>query len=139
MREIKFRVWDGRKFYSPEPIKYKGKPALDPNGDKIKLLASHWSYVPNTQYIWQHYTGLKDDNGKEIYEGDILDSIESTEVFYPNRMVVEYHGIAFAFVGKTKRDQPPRSEYTFDTVTNSDIETYPAIVIGNIYENPELI
>ena len=127
MREIKFRGWNPLE-EDPHFFYFDLETIRDEDNE------ANWQ---NMELVMQ-YTGLKDKNGKEIYEGDILDAVESTEVFHPNRMVVEYHGMAFAFVGKTKREQPLRSEYTFDTITNSDIETYPAIVIGNIYENPEL-
>ena len=65
MREIKFRVWNKN-----EAVFHYLK------------FGDHWILSeddPNTQgfVVYQQYTGLKDENGKEIYEGDILGYPES--------------------------------------------------------------
>lgn len=66
------------------------------------------------------YTGLRDKNNKEIYEGDIV------KYFYDTPSVVEFVQGAF----KLKRD------CCFDTFSYLEGEVE---VIGNIYENPELL
>jgi len=79
----------------------------------------------------REYTGLKDKNGKEIYEGDILDSRE--EVVWVNN-------------GWFKKDL----EKSWEEFLQDDVDTYDECqtrlnednnyeVIGNIYENPELL
>lgn len=120
MREIKFRVWDiDKKKWFEKP-----KSILD------------WTYNDLTIYgdslVWLQYTGLKDKNGKEIYEGDILD--------WGGQMVKTiYRGCVFGFVG-IERFANGRAEYSFDTITNPEITTIrDAKIIGNIYENPELL
>ena len=100
MREIKFRAWDMRvkKMYF---------------GGMDKFLEN---------YPLMQYTGLKDKNGVEIYEGDII------KHNYRGWGVVEYDAPCF-LVGEGKHD-----------IQLSQCEpTEHLIVIGNIYETPELV
>lgn len=84
------------------------------------------------EYELMQFTGLKDKNGKEIYEGDIV----TTDLSRPY-LIVKYHNGAFMFQcldeGKTYYDfmNPPIDE---------EVDRYSwGEVIGNIYENPELL
>lgn len=85
------------------------------------------------------YIGIEDNYCYEICEGDILDALEFHSMFFPNRMVVEYHGMAFMFVGKTK-NASPSCEYTLDTITSKSQTRHTGLVrVGNIHDNPELL
>lgn len=85
------------------------------------------------------FTDLLDKNGKGIYEGDIITCHTNNEFKYPHKEVVVWQDSIAAFAIRTteKINDPDTGQlsdaYTF-FMHNEDFE-----VIGNIYENPELL
>lgn len=71
------------------------------------------------------YTGLHDKNGKEIYEGDILKSIQWNDIY-----LVKHIGTAYYLCRKGKNG--------FNKITTWN-NAEKSEVIGNIYNNPELL
>lgn len=78
----------------------------------------------------EQFTGLKDKNGKEIYEGDIIKG-KSTKNDEEYIGTVEYNEIGYWIFYK-RLSTKTKVSISFYTITNIE-------VIGNIYENPELI
>jgi uncharacterized phage protein (TIGR01671 family) len=119
-RKFKFRYCGEIKFrdYDPETkeIRYFG---LDQYDREV-----HDSYGNITQF-----TGLLDKNGKEIYEGDIIDY--AGWAWYRSKLliVVEWSSTLSGF--------EPFVDYNKDL--GIDHPSSECLVIGNIYENPELL
>ena len=76
-------------------------------------------------------TGLKDKNGKEIFEGDIL-AIETDEGVTNLKVFWDEKHALFMFESKKYNEKDLLAELVEDN-------TYPFEIIGNIYENPELL
>lgn len=118
MREIKFRAWDidGEQMIPWTDIRY------DITFEEV---------FDNEFLEANQYTGLKDKNGVEIYEGDVLKA--------PDGYVglVEYSVNKAQFVGKNIGETFTNQEY--DTLYTVDGCFKSAEIIGNMYENPELL
>jgi len=76
-------------------------------------------------FVYMQYIGLKDKNRREIYEGDIVKGAGKNPIIYVVEWLDSYGG--FAFVDKEKAI--PAYEFLVNFCE----------VIGNIYENPELL
>jgi hypothetical protein len=123
MRELKFRALFNGKMHDDIVIidaEYclARKDTGCPLNAGIADFLSHDD--PSSPMVLMQYTGLKDKNGKEIYEGDIL-----RFDFYYRPMVVEYEGWGFGCIRDDGIKEMPNKEYRE--------------VIGNIYENKELL
>ena len=139
MREIKFRAWFEGHMYEVAKLDFWGDPEqatcdLAGPGENGEGEEFFDIYVGEVELM--QYTGLKDKNGAEVYEGDIVAFEDSDGGYeYPdvavNTGIVEYGELGFYF---TNRVAVEMDDFYIKDGRCDDIE-----VIGNIYENPELM
>lgn len=155
-REIKFRAWDNKKkewlcgYEMPNLGGFSiiGETILLGEWSKVIdiFLFSRDGYKPDDLRIMQ-FTGLKDNKGKDIYEGDIVGQFEDEDnLDYEEKpskwlRVIEWNDEdgAWGVMNKevmTSIEKLYEDDWDEDYCFASDIREME--VIGNIYENPEL-
>ena len=122
MRTIKFRAWDvnNKEMLDVQELDYQDSY----NGQPMVRTTMYNDYFDVEDMILMQYTGLKDITGREIYEGDIVKSffVDTDEA---GNEIYKYYII------EVKYDEVLCS-YKIDKFMNLE-------VIGNIYENKELL
>ena len=130
MRTIKFRGLEANPYCEELRTFLYGTPLFITNEENY-ILPNFWDYEGLNKFkvlkkTISQFTGLHDKNGKEIYEGDILKTfpiISSDKIAYDSfNVVVRFTSSSWIANGVLGIKQSEISE-----------------VIGNIYENPELI
>ena len=133
-REIKFRVWDVEnkemlevQELDFEPTFYGGRIAIRPD--------QYNDYFYTEDMILMQYTGLKDKNGKEIYEGDIVKITNKNSKVIPIKPLIaqivwseEY--LVYILITTSVKD-------AFENL--GDYIDYDIEVIGNVWEDSDLL
>jgi uncharacterized phage protein (TIGR01671 family) len=136
MRTIKFRGLEANPYCEELRTFLYGTPLFITNEENY-ILPNFWDYEGLNKFkvlkkTISQFTGLHDKNGKEIYEGDILDSSEKIPMIFE----VYFKNGGFRYGTKDRS-----VDISFSNLSNNWLDRILKRfhVIGNIYENPELI
>lgn len=122
----KFRAYDGGslcRMYSPSEVMVGDSDIWIFDEDSE---GNEW--IVNNDLTLMQSTGLKDKNGKEIFEGDIID-------YNGRKAVVKWHGSYASFIYMFVDELRSRNQ-EWDPLYLAYMKCE---IIGNIYENPELV
>ena len=153
MRQIKFRAWakeknkmiypDGKKWGFPLGSSFFGTGTntiliISPDGDLVKHSRGDNDILPdceivNEDFELMQFTGLLDKNGKEIYEGDVVNHADC-----PDGPSHEVHIYSILWNDSGFALLSPKSEIPTSFILDKKWGVLLEI-IGNIYENPELL
>lgn len=136
-RQLKFRAWDKDKKWMVYDVQdaYDGlwsERNSDEVNDYYGYVSTFQSFTDEEEFNLMQYTGLKDKNGVEIYEGDII-----TTDLERSYLIVEYRNGAFMLNCNDGLDD--YYDIFFSTSENPTEVWKYGEVIGNVYANPELL
>lgn len=126
MRKIKFRIFNGSEIKYPTNIQKYSNVELHTGYAKDYTKEGVLVRPVFDKCVFMQFTGLQDKKGIEIYEGDIVDYRCKSQPDKKDLRIVKFHENGF-----------------FSATGGYDINLYAikdaVIVVGNIYENPELL
>lgn len=142
MRELKFRAWDNleKDYLNEEDIAIDNLGNIFiferyDNNDSDLWYTRLLPDLENKRHVVEQYTGLKDKNGTEIYEGDIVE-VKHSDWTEPTIHVVKWCGDEKYPAFNLK---PELDETANNLALAAQSDFFSIKIVGNIHENPELL
>ena len=148
MREIKFRVFDKKigKIFKAHDLRFTAEEAIyEVCHDTIREDGGkHWEFTDFKEVILMQYTGFKDFDGKDIYEGDILEYVSYMRDENKRKEIVEFDEKCGGWYVHKQADtladvlfKQHNEEWQIKQNYTPSLK-HKVRIIGNIYENHEL-
>lgn len=135
MREIKFRAWDGKKLLPAYGLDTNGHIIHSREYDQF-IHPGYATTLDTPRLQIMQYTGLKDCHGVEIFEGDVVRSIQEPDIWIGN-VYFEFGKFLIKDIrGRTGGQYISINTALYDIVGD---EGGAYEVIGNVYEAPDLL
>lgn len=134
---LKFRIWDNtlNKFGNPDHYSLIFRYGLIHGKERHPTYNIY--YNPNV--IVQQYTGLNDIDGKEIYEGDLVELHTASNDKVAKLKDRSHYGLYEVYFDRCYKLREIKPNWVFKVINNDLHNFYICKVAGNIFENPELI
>lgn len=143
MRELKFRVWDKD---NNEFVRLDEETFIAIDDEKVQVITGNENYGDEYENVEvMQYTGLKDKNDKEIYEGDVIQFTWDSDSCWGKAGTyigfVKFDGGVFeiVYIGKVREKRFRENMECYDNIKSFMDWSQEVQVIGNIYERPELL
>lgn len=133
--KIRVRIWDGKKYHYPDATKDESNHYLQFGSDGFWLFNQDGKLITSTEQggVCELSTMLKDKNGKEIYEGDLL-KLPHNDYIAEGLHEVHYYNDGFVTSNVLFSDKEKANKNSLTWIINRG-----GCVIGNTHENPELL
>lgn len=135
MRELKFRAWDGEKLHLWYSETHPAAHSLGCTHPKLHYLPISYLVGDSNDWVWEQFTGLKDRDGRDIYEGDICDGNWP----YAKRCAVVWDEARGSFMFRGVAGNGLGNGGAAYDSKGYKLNAAKVTVIGNVHQNPELL
>ena len=129
MREIKFRAWIPQENSKPIMLNWEELQKYD-----YKQKNYFITVLNDSKCVLMQFTGLKDLKDKEMYEGDIIEYFHTHQEPDKKDVVIFAEGCF-----RTKNMHAENIDLKYQHIQDDELFWYDCKVIGNIYENKDMI